>query len=91
MGPCPRDAPHPPRARREPGSRLRARGTSEVPPPRVPCHPALAREPESRCKSQRVRRAAAAQRGAGPATAVTVNYKVLEPHAAVPLVQQQSR
>ena len=31
MGPCPRDARHPPRACREPGSKLRAGGTSTYP------------------------------------------------------------
>lgn len=39
MGPCPRDAPHPPHPRWEPGSRLRARGTSKAPPPCVPSLP----------------------------------------------------
>lgn len=57
-------------------------------PHRVSSQPALVLKPMSRCKSQR---AAAAQRGAGPATAVTVNYKVLEPRAGEPLAQQQSR
>lgn len=55
MGPCPRDAQHPPHAHWELGSGVRAQGTSKVPPPPcIPSHPAFAPKLESRCKSQRV-------------------------------------
>lgn len=39
MGPCPRDAQHPPRAHWELGSRVRAQGTSKVSPPTHPLPP----------------------------------------------------
>lgn len=80
MGPFPRDAHHPPHTHGELGTKLQAWATSKVPlhVSPLPPSPLLQRQ---RADAE-AHGAAAAQRGAGPATAVTVNYKVLEPRAA---------